>query len=144
MILPFPVTHWIRFYEQVIWRLFKIYCTRTTKFKELCNNINAHINPGATSLYTLILELVRMITYRVSISEWKIHYCHVAPRHIFTSHSHGLPQICKLQVWHTKENPISVTVFCSTTWQHFWVLIDLWYICVIYVWIWVEVSNPTV
>ena len=57
---------------------------------------------GAYSLHTPILELVRIIKYRVSIGEWNIYYCPVVPigclKHILTWHFHGLSQICWWQV----------------------------------------------
>ena len=60
---------------------------------------------GASTLYTALFELVRMIKCQVSIGKSIIYYYHVAlwdcPRHIFTWYFHGLPQICGSQVWHT-------------------------------------------
>ena len=116
------------------------------------NNLKPNIHlKGAYSLHTPFLELIRMITYRVSIGEWNIYYCHVVsmgcPRHIFTWHFHGLPQICGSSDWHNEKKkgismaicfvPLFVSIFSG-------LYRPLIYICAIYVWIRLYVSNSTV
>ena len=103
---------------------------------------------GAYSLHSPFLELVRMIKYRVSIGDWNIYYCHVVPmgfpRHSFTWHFHGLPQICGLQVWHNeKKADISMAICLALLFGS--VFSDLYrpliYMCNIYIWIRLDVSN---
>ena len=110
------------------------------------NHRECHIK-GANSLHTLFLEWVRMIKYRVSISEWNIYYCHVVHmgclRHIFTCNFHSVSQIFQLKVWHNETKlpfPWQFVSFCCLT-ASCQIFIDSWYIVVIYERNWLYVSN---
>ena len=101
------------------------------KIRHIISSTRTDLIKDASSLHTPFLELERMITYRVSIGEWKIYYCHVAPmgvhRHIFTEHFHGLPQICGPQVWNPLQKWRFLWLFfvCFSIWQD---VLDLSYI----------------